>query len=223
MNNSSSKQKRKFVLSDLVVILIFFTIVFLMFLRSARPNNLYNSCQNPSELNSIIRLETKNSFLDSEAPVSWWDKTSMAVLNTLSSTTFTNHVLLYFNPKYPLTVNCSSCFETEPCEENESEPYFYPKQITLNEMRSIVSSIPTIRYHTILIQSSSERESELPFPAQPIHLFDLVSTFEELQKENPVFILGTTYLETKIASETMVRAGFKRVHRVITLLRYNQV
>jgi len=223
MINSSIKQKRRFILSDLVVILIFFTIVFLMFLRSARSNNLYNSCQNPSELNSIIQLETKNSFLNPEAPISWWDKTSMTILNALSSTTFTNHVLLYFNPKYPLTVNCSSCFETEPCDENELEPYFYPKQITLNEMNSMVSSTPTIPYHAILIQSSLEKENELPFPTQTSHLFDLVSTFEELQKENPVFILGSTYLETKIASETMVRAGFKRVYRVITLLRQNQV
>ena len=217
---STNISKKRVLFSDLLVIFVFILIVFLMFLRSARSNDLYNSCLNPDELQTIIQQETKNTFLDPGTKITWLDSSIVSFLNHFSSYTFSNNLLLYFNPRYPLSVNCSSCYETEPCEEDQTEPYFYPKQISLSGLYSLLNEQPGLIKHFILIQESNEVKQALPLPIQTISLFDLVNHLDRYPKDASIFVLGSSYLETKIASETLVRYGFKRAYRVITLFKH---
>jgi len=218
---ATNNSKKRVVFSDLVVLLVFILIVFLMFLRSARSNDLYNSCSSPDELQTIIQQETKNTFLDPGIKHTWFDSRMTSFLNHFSSYTFSNNLLLYFNPRYPLSVNCSSCYETEPCEEDQTEPYFYPKQIPLSGMYSLLTDQPDLKKHFILIQEPHEVKLDLPIPFQTVSLFELVKKLDQYPKNDSIFVLGTSYLETKIASETLVRNGYKRVYRVMTLLKTN--
>ena len=217
----TEKSKKRVVFSDLVVLLVFILIVFLMFLRSARSNDLYNSCLNPDELQTIIQQETKNTFLDPGTKITWYDSRMTSFLNHVSSYTFSNNLLLYFNPRYPLTVNCSSCSETEPCDEDMIEPFFYPKQILLSSVYSLLNGQNSLTTHLLVIQGPNEIKQKLPVPFQTISLFDLVNHLDQYLKDDSIFVLGTSYLETKIASEALVRNGYKRVYRVMTLLKTN--
>jgi hypothetical protein len=217
----ANNSKKRVVFSDLIVLLVFILIVFLMFLRSARSNDLYNSCLNPDELQTIIQQETKNTFLDSGTNITWFASSMTSFLNHFSSYPFSNNLLLYFNPRYPLSVNCSSCYETEPCEEDQMEPYFYPKQISLSGVYSLLNKNPGLKKHFILIQEPIEVSPDLSVPFQTISLFDLVNHLDQYPKDDSIFVLGSSYLETKIASETLVRNGYKRVYRVMTLLKTN--
>ncbi|MCE5224027.1 hypothetical protein LLG10_07595 [bacterium] len=217
----TNNSKKRVVFSDLVVLFVFILIVFLMFLRSARSNDLYNSCPNPDELQTIIRQETKNTFLDPGTEITWFDSSITSFLNHVSSYPFSNNLLLYFNPRYPLSVNCSSCYETEPCEEDQTEPYFYPKQLSLSGMYSLLNNQPDLKKHFILIQETIDVSPNLPVPFHVISLFDLVNHLDQYPKDDSIFVLGSSYLETKIASETLVRNGYKRVYRVMTLLKTN--
>ena len=215
----TNNSKKRVMFSDLVILLVFIMIVFLMFLRSARSNGLYNSCSDPAELQSIIQQETRHTFLDDASKVTWFDTTITTFLNHVSSYSFSNNLLLYFNPRYPLSVNCSSCYETEPCEEDQAEPFFYPKQISLTGMLSLLKNQPGLTNRFLLIQESYEIVPDLSVPFQVISLFELVNHLGQYPKDDSIFVLGSSYLETKIASETLVRNGYKKVYRVMTLLQ----
>lgn len=215
----TNTSKKRMVLSDIMVLFVFILIVFLMFLRSARSNELYNSCSDPVELQNIIQQETRHTFLDDASTVTWFDSIINASLNHASSYSFSNNLLLYFNPKYPLSVNCSTCYETDPCEENQIEPYFYPKQISLPALYTMLKNQPGMARHFVLIEESQETEYNLSLPVESISLFQLATVLDRYPKEDSIFILGSSYLETKIASEALVRNGYKRVYRVMTLLK----
>jgi len=215
---TSTNSKKRIVWSDLLILFVFFLIVFFMFLRSARSNSLYNSCTDSKELQIIIEQETKFTFLDNQSKVSWFSSSLNSLLNYLSSYSFSNNILLYFNPRYPLSVNCSSCYETEPCEEDRIEPYFYPKQITLSALNTKIKKEPDLRYHFLLIQESNENQANVSLPVTVVSLFQLSDSLSAFSKEDTIFVLGSSYLETKVASEALVRNGYKRVYRVMTLL-----
>lgn len=211
------KSRKSFCVSDVIIVVFFFMIVFLMFLRSARHNDLYNSCQDPILLQSIIEQETDRSFLNKQANISWFDTTYYSIMDALSRNSFTNNLLLYFNPRYPLTISCTSCHESEECADQEEEPFFYPKQITLSVMKNILKTESMKPYHILAVQESNKEAIDLIYPVQTVSLFRLVDQLTLFKKEDPIFVIGRSYLETKIASETMVRAGFRRIYRVITL------
>jgi|GEM_PF-5191886 len=217
---TTNRSKKSMAVSDLAIVIVFFMVVFLMFLRSARSNSLYNSCPNLTELETIIQQETKNTFLDNERKITPFRKTIFSLYDYLSSYSFTNNLLLYFNPKYPLSVNCSSCYESEPCDDNREEPFFYPKQISMTNMILSQKNQPGITKHYIVIQEPGTPKQQISVLADYVSIFDLADYVIKYPKDHPIYILGYSYLETRIASESLVRNGFQKVYRVITLLTY---
>jgi rhodanese-related sulfurtransferase len=209
---------KRFIWNDFVVVGTILVITFMMFFRNQAQGSFDpNAFLSPEAVNTILENSMKGTPLDKTFQANSFSSTMKKdyyqVLDNLSQYSFVNSILRYINKNKGIFEDCSACSTDVSCEDSTQPVISYPIDLSIQSLHVKMDQYPKL----IIIDVRNTQEylaSHIPSSAN-LPLDDLVDHIFTTDRWTEIVIVGSSYLQTKLAAETLLRLNFHRVHRLM--------
>jgi hypothetical protein len=210
--------KRKAPLTDFVVIGIILLFTGIMFFRNQSPRNIDpNSMLSPEAVNKILIDEIKNTPLNDSFNASSFSgrikNTYFKAINVMSQQRIFNSLIHFINKNQGIVEDCSACSTEASCGDSSQPVIAYPIDLTVKALHVKMTQYPKLMMIDVR-KTGDYINSHIPSSVN-LPVLDLVDQIFTVDRWTEIVIVGDSYLQTKLAGESLLRLNFHRVHRLM--------
>lgn len=216
------KPKRNTIpITDFIVIGLILLCTILLFFRNRNAVGAdVNVILSPEEVNAQLIKSIKNTPLDVSFKVTnpkrAFQKGYFSALNFLSEQRLINPIIHFINKNQGIVEDCSSCSTATSdgsCGDSSQPVIAYPIDLTLKALHSKILQNP--RLMIIDVRDTSEYVMNHIPGSVSIPLLEMVDQMFTIDRWTEIVVVGDTYIQTKLAGESLLRLNFHRLHRLM--------
>jgi len=208
-------------ITDFIVISIILLFTVLLFFRNRNAVGAdVNVIQSPEEVNIQLIKTMKNTPLDASFkitnPIKAIRKGYFNTLNFLSMQIFFNPIIHFINKNQGVVEDCSSCSTATSdgsCGDSSQPVISYPIDLTIKALHSKIGQYPKLMI--IDVRDTPAYVLNHISGSVSIPLLELVDQMFTIDRWTEIVVVGDSYLQTKLAGESLLRLNFHRLHRLM--------